>query len=244
MQHNISHYINKEMSSEYNSSASTSNVVKQDFDFPDFEELKECFDENMDQRDLERIEGITKDLMRECDEKEREPLSGDLERIEEIRECDEMERKCDEMEREPLSVATSGYVTDLEEYKSNEELKKEQQKTKDKERGQKNRAKKKRKIHELYETQEEEQKRNKRLKEQKENLEQQMIQFGIMHPQLLSRRIIQLASQQSTGGSNEDYRENNELYVELFQKLHKIIPETVDIIIQTIQQAPHAYLAS
>jgi len=205
MQHNISHYINKEMSSEYNSSASTSNVVKQDFDFPDFEELKECFDKNMDQHDLERIEEITNDLMRECDE----------------------------MEREPLSVATSGYVTDLEEYKSNEELKKEQQKTKDKERGQKNRAKKKRKIHKLYETQEEEEKKNKRLKEQKANLEQQMIQFGI-YPQLLSKRIIQLASHQSIGGSNEDYRETNELYVNVFQKLHQVNPEIVDIIIQPI----------
>jgi len=76
MQHNITHYINKEMGSDYNSSASTSNVIKEDFDLvadlPDFEELKECSNRKMDQRDLERIEEITKDLMRECDEMERE----------------------------------------------------------------------------------------------------------------------------------------------------------------------------
>jgi len=146
-------------------------------------------------------------------------------------------RKCDEMEREPLSVATSGYVTDLEEYKSNEELKKEQQNIKAKERGQKYRAKKNRKVDKLYETREKEEKKNKRLKEQNTELEQQMIQLGIMYPQLLSRRIIQLASQQSIGGSNEDYRQTNELYVEVFQKLNQIDPQIVNTIIQRIQQA-------
>jgi len=140
------------------------------------------------------------------------------------------------MEREPLSVATSGYVTDPEEYKSNEELKKEQQNIKAKERGQKYRAKKNRKVDKLYETREKEEKKNKRLKEQNTELEQQMIQLGIM-PQLLSRRIIQLASQQSIGGSNEDYRQTNELYVEVFQKLNQIDPQIVNTIIQRIQQA-------
>jgi len=43
-----------------NSLANTSNVVKENFDLvadlPDFEELKECFDRKMDQRDLEELE--------------------------------------------------------------------------------------------------------------------------------------------------------------------------------------------
>jgi len=125
-------------------------------------------------------------------------------------------------------------VTDLEEYKSNEGFEKVQQKVEDNNEQQKNRAKKKRKIDELSETQKEEQKKNKRLKEQNANIEQQMIQFSIMYPQVLSRRIIQLASQQSTGGNNEDYRQTNKLYVEVFQKLRQIDPQIVNTIIQTI----------
>jgi len=125
-------------------------------------------------------------------------------------------------------------VTDLEEYKSNEGFEKVQQKVEDNNEQQKNRAKKKRKIDELSETQKEEQKKNKRLKEQNANIEQQMIQFSIMYPQVLSRRIIQLASQQSTGGNNEDHRQTNKLYVEVFQKLRQIDPQIVNTIIQTI----------
>ena len=172
---------------------------------PDFDDLVEC--SQITEHDLEKIEEIKNDLIRECNE----------------------------IEKGPSSVATSGYVSEHEEYTNNEdELKRELQKIKDLERGRRNREKRKREKEELNETYEKMERENKRLKEQTENLEQQIHQLGITHPHIVSSRIIRLASEQSTGTRNEEYERSNELYVELFTKLKKTNPEVVQTIMQPI----------